>query len=66
MNKIYKVELIDKYLKENKISKTAFCKLNKISPSTLKNIYLQNGNISLPRVFKIIDTLKVKTKDFFY
>ena len=37
--KFIKTELIEKYLQDNKLSKTKFCKKCKISPSTLKKLW---------------------------
>lgn len=39
MEQIYNTKLIDTYLKENKMSKTAFCKQCKISDELLKKFY---------------------------
>ena len=43
MKKIYRTEIIEKYLKENKISKAEFCRRCGISNTVLKNIYMQKG-----------------------
>lgn len=60
-----KTELINNYLKENKLSKSKFCEPCKIYPSTLKRI-LNNENVSLISVFKVSKVLKVKIHQMFY
>ena len=56
--------IIDKYLKENNLSKTKFCKLCKISPSTL-NAMLCGDNFRLNALLKIINVLKIEFHEIF-
>ena len=42
MKNTIKTEIIEKYMNENKLSKTKFCKMCKISPSTLNKIMTKN------------------------
>lgn len=62
MRKI-KVELIDKFIKQNNISKSKFCKLCKISPETLKKIY-ERDNARLLTLTKISIITKVPINKF--
>ena len=48
-----KTELIEKYLKDNNLSKTKFCKMCKISPSTLNKIMNNDGHFRITALFKI-------------
>jgi len=66
MKKIYRTEIIEKYLKENKISKAEFCRRCGISNTVLKNIYMQNGQIYLRGYAKVCDLLGIKLKDLIY
>lgn len=53
-----KTELIEKYIKENNLSKTKFCKMCKISYGTLKRI-LNNEDFGLIALFKIARVMKL-------
>lgn len=64
MKIVFKNEIIENYLKENKISKTKFCKLCGISPCTLKKI-MNNNNYRLNALFKIARMVKVQVPQLF-
>lgn len=64
MEKIVKTELIEEYLRENKLSKAKFCKNCKISPTTLTRI-LNNQNVSLLAVFRITRVLGIYLNEIF-
>ncbi len=64
MKNKFKKEIIDNYLKENKISKTRFCKLCGISPYTLKKI-LNNENYEISALFKIAKVIEIKVFQIF-
>lgn len=65
MSAIIKTELINNYLIENKLSKTAFCKLCKISVSTLNKILANDNNIGTIALFKIARMLNIRICDLF-
>lgn len=55
----FKTEIIENYLKENKMSKTEFCKLCGISQGTLSRI-INNGNYRIDALFKISRVVKIQ------
>ncbi len=59
------IQRIQSYIRENKMSKTAFCKKCNISYHTLQKIFNNtfNGNIII--LFKIARVLDVAIKDLF-
>ena len=59
-----KIDLINNYLKERNLSKTQFCKLCKISYSTLTNI-LNGDNFRLIALFKIAKILNIEVYQIF-
>ncbi len=63
-NKI-KIEIIEKFIIENKISKTKFCKMCKISPSTLNKIMTRNDNFRIIALFKIAKVIKIQVNQMF-
>ena len=64
MKNKFKKEIIDNYLKENKISKTRLCKLCGISPYTLKKI-LNNENYEISALFKIAKVIEIQVYQMF-
>lgn len=64
MKNKFKKEIIDNYLKENKISKTRFCKLCGISPYTLKKI-LNNENYEISALLKIAKVIEIQVYQMF-
>ncbi len=64
MKNKFKTEIIENYLKENKISKTKFCKLCGITPSTLRRI-MNNENYRVSALFKISKELKLQVYKMF-
>ncbi len=65
-NNIVKTEIIDKFLKYNKISKTKFCKMCKISYFVLIKIYNQQTNLDVKHFFKIARAMKIPVCELFY
>ncbi len=65
MKNSIKIEIIEKFIKENKISKTTFCKMCKISPSTLKKIMTKNENFKIIALFKIARVIKIQVYQMF-
>ena len=63
-NKI-KIEIIIKFMIENKISKTKFCKMCKISPSTLNKIISNDDNFGVIALFKIARVIKIEVYQMF-
>ena len=64
--KNYKIELITNYMKENNLSKTAFCKQCKISYGVLNKILKDKSNIRLNVFFKIAKVLNIKVYELWY
>ena len=65
MKNLIKTESIEKYLQENKLSKTKFCKICKISPGTFKKIMNNDSNFNLIALFKIARVLKIHVCEIF-
>jgi len=58
-------ELIENYMKENKIGKIRFCKKCKISPETLNKI-LNGGNpFGLLPLFRIAEGMEIRMSELF-
>ena len=57
-------EIIDNYLKENKLSKTKFCKVCGISRGTLEKV-MKNENVRITVLFKIARVLNVPIHQLF-
>ena len=64
MEKLVKTELIEQYLKENNISKTKFCKMCKISPSTLTKI-MNNQNVRMTAIFRVTRAMGIYIHQIF-
>ena len=64
MNNLIKTELIENYLKENKLTKAQFCKICNISPSTFKRI-MSNGNFRINALFKVARVIEIKFYQIF-
>ncbi|MBR5191951.1 MAG: hypothetical protein IKW33_00900 [Clostridia bacterium] len=65
MKNTINVEIIEKFLISNKISKTTFCKMCKISPITLKKIMAKDDNIEIVALFKIAKVIKIQVYQMF-
>ena len=59
------VQRIQSYIRENKLSKKAFCEKCKISYHTLQKILSNNFNGNIIILFKIARVLNVGIKDLF-
>ena len=66
MKKEYiKTDLIKQYIKDNNLSKTAFCKKFKISPATFKKIIEQDMNVNIVSIFKIAFAMEIRAHEIF-
>ena len=59
------VEFLENYLKENNLSKTAFCKKCKISTRTFDKIIANKTNFNLMAIFRIAYALKIDFRVLF-
>ena len=57
MENTIKTELIEKFIKENNLSKSKFCEMCKISQSTLNRIMTNRENFRIIALFKIARVL---------
>lgn len=60
-----KAELIKNFIKENNLSKSKFCKMCKISQSTLDKIMTNSENFRIIALFKIARVLKIQVFEMF-
>ena len=65
MKNMIKVEIIEKFMLENNISKTKFCKMSKISPNTLNKIMANNFNFEIIVLFRIARIIKIEVYQMF-
>ena len=65
MKNTIKTELIENFIKENKLSKSKFCEMCKISQSTLNKIMTSNENFRIIALFKIARVLKIQVFEMF-
>lgn len=65
MKNTIKIEIIEKFMMENKISRTTFCKMCKISPSTLNKIMTKDDNYGIIALFKIARVIKIQAYQMF-
>ena len=65
MKNTTKTELIENFIKENNLSKSKFCKMCKISQSTLNKIMTNNENFKIIALFKIARVLKIQVFEMF-
>ena len=66
MEKIMKIEMIEDFMTQNKLSKTKFCKICKISVSTLNKILNNQTNVGIVALFKICRVMKIEICNLFY
>ncbi len=64
MKNEFKKEIIENYLKENKMSKTKFCKLCGINLCTLMKV-MNNENYRINALFKIAKIVKFQVYKMF-
>ena len=60
-----KAELIDEFLRTNKLSVDEFCKIAKISKVDLQKIYEQNFDFDIEVLFKITKIMKINICNIF-
>ena len=65
MKNTIKTKLIENFIKENNLSKSKFCKMCKISQSTLNKIITNNENFRIIALFKIARVLKIQVFEMF-
>ena len=65
MKNTIKTELIENFIKENNLSKSKFCKMCKISQSTLNKIMTNSENLRIVALFKIAKVLKIQVYQMF-
>lgn len=65
MKNTIKIELIENFIKENNLSNSKFCKICKISQSTLNKIMTKSENFKISPLFKIARVLKIKVYQTF-
>lgn len=65
MDKIFNTELIDKYLEENKLTKTKFAKMCGISYSSLLSIYNNRTDIYIVTLYKVVRKIKIELCQIF-
>lgn len=65
MKNIIKTELIENFVKKNNLSKCKFCKMCKISQSTLDKIMTNSENFRIIALFKIARVLKIQVFEMF-
>lgn len=65
MKNTIKTELIENFIKDNNLSKSKFCKMCKISQSTLDKIMTSNENFRIIALFKIARVLKIEVYQIF-
>ena len=65
MKNTIKTELIENFIKDNNLSKSKFCKMCKISQSTLNKIMTNNENFRIIALFKIARFLKIQVFEMF-
>lgn len=66
MQNTIKIETIKNFMASNKISKTKFCKMCKISPSTLNKILANRVDFRIFAIFKIAKVIKLQVHQMFY
>ena len=65
MKNTIKTELIENFIKDNNLSKSKFCKMCKISQSTLNKIITNSENFKIIALFKIARVLKIQVYQMF-
>ena len=59
MKTLVKKELIDEYIRKNKLTKTQFCKLCNVDIRTLRNIYSGDIDFQIIFLFRVARRLNV-------
>lgn len=65
MKKIFKIEIIENYLKANQMTEKEFCRLCNIPLSTLQKLFAHNFDFDLVDIFKVSRVLNLHIKDLF-
>lgn len=65
MKNTIKTELIENFIKDNNLSKSKFCKMCKISQSTLNKLMTNSENFRIIALFKIARVLKIQVYQMF-
>lgn len=64
--KTIKVNVIKKFMKDNNLSKTKFCKICGIGLATFDKILLDKTNFRIVALFKVARVMKINVCDFIY
>ncbi len=59
------IKIIQNYIEENNFSKTKFCKMCNISPSTYAKIISGDGKYNVKALYRIARVLNISVDDFF-
>ena len=62
---VLRTDLILKYMEDNNLSKNKFCKICKISPSTLRLILAEEDSFGLMALWKIARVMNIQLSQFF-
>ena len=54
------IDIINRFISDKRLTKTKFCKMCKISISTLNRIMKNEGNFCVTTIFKITKLIEVK------
>lgn len=65
MGNLIKPEIFENYMKEHNLSKTAFCKLCKISPSVFNKIIGNQRNFYVIALFRIARVIGIEVYQMF-
>lgn len=65
MGNVIKTEIFENYMTEHNLSKNAFCKLCRISPSVLKKIMNNQINFYIIALFRIAKVIKMEVYQMF-
>ena len=62
---VLRTDLILKYMEDNNMSKNKFCKMCKISPSTLRLILAEEDSFGIIALWKIARVMNIQLSQFF-
>ncbi|MBQ8308494.1 MAG: helix-turn-helix transcriptional regulator [Clostridia bacterium] len=60
-----KTEMLEKFIRENKLSKNQFCKMCKISHVTLQKIMTNKSNFRISAIFRIARAMQIEVWEMF-
>ena len=65
MKDVINIKRIEHFIKKQNLSKTQFCKLCKISPSTFRKVMSNNHKFRISALFKIARTMNMEISEIF-